>query len=49
MIFYTENEKNSHDHPEEKNNINRKTEILTGREKHETLTRNIAKSGEVQN
>jgi len=42
MIFHTENEKNSHDHPEEKNIIDRKTEILTGREKHETLTNQIA-------
>jgi len=41
MVFHTENEKNSHDHPEEKNIIDRKTEIPTGGEKHETLTRTV--------
>lgn len=45
MIFHTENEKNSHDHPEEKNIIDRKIEILIGRKKHETLTKAIRNAG----
>ena len=43
MIFHTENEKNSHDHPEEKNIIDRKTELLTGREKYEVSKLRLAR------